>query len=344
MNNIRENAKAFQKATGKRLCAVVKANAYGHGAEEVVLALGGIADCFAVSLLDEALEIRVAACGKDILILTPPLDEEGALCAAQNGFILTVPDLTAARLVACVSEKYSVRVRVHLKTNTGMNRYGMSAQTLGKVCKYLSGKRRVFVEGAYSHLYGNTRESAEMQRRLFVQMQKICLRYFPNATFHLSATFGALLGEEFLFDMTRIGIGLYGYLPSGAKPLKRAKALRLKKGMEIFAVRAGCRQYSFGGAGYGESALALKKGMKMSVVRYGYADGFLRKRENGVCGYERQANRLCMDACVRVGGGKKGALVPVMTDAEATAKATGTIAYEVLCAATRRAEMVYDDE
>ena len=344
LNNIRENAKAFQKATGKRLCAVVKADAYGHGAEEVVFALGGIADCFAVSLLDEALEIRVAACGKDVLILTPPLDEEGALCAAQNGFILTVPDVETAKLVARVSERYAVHVRVHLKTNTGMNRYGMNTQTLGKVCKYLSGKRRVFVEGAYSHLYGNTRESAENQRRIFLQMQTVCLRYFPDAIFHLSATFGSLLGEEFAFDMTRIGIGLYGYLPSGAKPLERAKTLHLKKGMEIFAVRAACRKYSFGGAGYGESGLPLKKGMKMSVVRYGYADGFLRKRENGVCGYERQANHLCMDACVRVENGKKGVLVPVMTDAEATAKATGTIAYEVLCAATRRAERIYDYE
>lgn len=344
LNNIRENAKAFKAVTSKPLCAVVKANAYGHGAEEVVLALGGIADCFAVSLLDEALDIRVAACGKDILILTPPLDEEGLLLAAKNGFILTLPDLFTAKLAVRVCEKYAVSVRVHLKTNTGMNRYGMNAQTLGKVCKYLLGRQGIFVEGVYSHLYGETRESAEAQRRLFLRMQKICLRYFPKAVFHLSATFGSLLGEEFFFDMTRIGIGLYGYLPDSAKPFARAKKLRLKKGMKIFAVRAAQREYSFGGAGYGERKLPIKKGTKLSVVRYGYADGFLRNRENGVCGQEKQANHLCMDACVRVGGGKKGELVPVMTDAEATAKATGTIAYEVLCAATRRAVMQYDYE
>ena len=304
LNNIRENARAFKTVTGKPLCAVVKANAYGHGAEEVVFALGGIADCFAVALLEEALEIRVAACGKDILILTPPVDEEGILLAAKNGFILTLPDLLTAKLAVRVCEKYAVRVRVHLKTNMGMNRYGMSVQTLGKVCKCLSCVRWICVEGVYSHLYGDTRESAEVQRRLFIRMQKICLRYFPKAVFHLSATYGALLGKEFLFDMTRIGIGLYGYLPNSAKPFARAKKLRLKKGMEIFAVRTAQRRYSFGGAGYGEERLLIKKGTKLSVVRYGYADGFLRKRENGVCGQEKQANQLGMDACIRVGGGK----------------------------------------
>ena len=87
----------------------------------------------------------------------------------------------------------------------------------------------------------------------------------------------------------------------------------------------------------------LVKGAPLTVLRYGYADGFLRKKNNGVCGYENNANNLCMDACVRVGEGEKGTWLPVLTDAAETARITGTISYEVLCAATRRAEMVYDN-
>ena len=69
----------------------------------------------------------------------------------------------------------------------------------------------------------------------------------------------------------------------------------------------------------------------------------LGRSKSVVCGYENNANNLCMDACVRVGESEKGTWLPVLTDAAETARITGTISYEVLCAATRRAEMVYDN-
>ena len=70
----------------------------------------------------------------------------------------------------------------------------------------------------------------------------------------------------------------------------------------------------------------------------------MRKRENGLNGDKLHINRLCMDACIRKESLEKGKWIPVMTDAAYTAARTGTIAYEVLCAATRRAEFVYDYE
>lgn len=339
LGNIRRNAQAFKKLTGTRLCAVVKADAYGHGAEEVVNALEGVADCFAVSLLSEATAIRLAACGKDILILSPPLCESEVRLAAKDGFILTVPDLWTAKLIVGVCERDNLTVRVHCKTNTGMNRYGMNASMLGKACKLLRGDGRVRVEGLYSHLYGATRESAEQQRKLFAQMQRVCKRYFPDVICHLSATYGSLLGKEFALDMTRVGIGLYGYLPDGAEDIDE-NAVRLEKGMQVYAEVATSRKYSFGGAGYGKE---FSGGKRLSVLRVGYADGFLRKKENGVCGYGENANNLCMDACVRVGAKRRGQELLVLSDAAETARVAQTISYEVLCAATRRAERLYDD-
>lgn len=345
LKSIRRNAETFVKLTGKKICAVVKANAYGHGAEEVTFALQGVVDCFAVSLLEEARAIRVAACGKDILILTPPHLEEEIIECARNGFIVTIPNLWTARLALYVCERYCLSLRVHLKTNTGMNRYGTDICSLGKICKLFSKSERIRVEGMYSHLYGNTRVQAEEQRALFLKMLAVYRRYFKDGTFHLSATYGALLGQEFVFDMTRIGIGLYGYFPDGAKDINLSN-VHLEKGMEVYATSMGSRRLRFGGAGYGNPlpGLLREEIQYLSVHRFGYADGFLRKKENGVVGAEKNLNALCMDASVRKGRTARGKRVPVMTNAAETAKAAGTISYEVLCAATRRAEFIYDYE
>ena len=338
LNHIRENAKIFSAITKKPVCAVVKADAYGHGAEEVALALTGEVGLFAVSLIDEAVAIRLAVCGKDILVLTPPLSEGEMYTGAVNGFILTVADLATAHQITKFTQKTGLPVRVHLKSNTGMNRYGMNLQTLGRACKALSESKLVRVEGVYSHLRATNATIAEKQRLEFLRAERICKGYFPWIQSHLSATYGALLGEKFVFDFTRIGIGLYGYLPDGARDTLYTPTL--KKGMEVFAYIAGNRVFTGGGAGYGEEDFA-RKGERLSVLRVGYADGFLRKRDNGLVGANENANNLCMDACLRFGLYKKGGLTPIMTDAKQTARQTGTISYEVLCSATRRSQRIY---
>ena len=84
-------------------------------------------------------------------------------------------------------------------------------------------------------------------------------------------------------------------------------------------------------------------GTPIATLRFGYADGFLRQSRNGTVGEETALGNLCMDACVRqnLQGYRVGEFMPIMLDAEKTARATGGIVYETLCAATRRAEMVY---
>ncbi|MFR1554500.1 MAG: alanine racemase, partial [Coriobacteriales bacterium] len=280
--------------------------------------------------------------GKEILVLTPPTDEVQALCLAANGFTASVPDLWTARLLSRTCEKYSLAVRVHLQVNTGMNRYGMNSSMLGKVCKFLSKAGRVSVEGLYSHLYDHSRAECEKQRAVFMKMKAVCERYFPDVLCHLSSTYGALLGDDFAFGMVRVGLGLYGYLPEGIEEELKEK-LRLRKAMKVYARAVENRKYSFGGAGYGVLSEAQKKEFTyLTVYRAGYADGFSRHRDNGMRGGEKNANNLCMDVCIRKGRGVRGSLVPVMTDAEETAKKTGTISYEILCAATKRAEFEYD--
>ena len=336
LKNIQGNLAAFKTVCKTRVCAVVKADAYGHGAERVACALERNVDCFAVAIFDEAVKIRTAVCGKDILILTPPTGEDEIYLAAKNGFIVSVGDYACAKLVCKVACEKKILVRAHIKVNTGMNRYGMDFSSLERTCKAFAKTARVSVEGLYSHLYGNTIDSAEKQRVRFEKMRAVCLRYFENILCHLSATFGTLLGEKYHYDMVRIGIGLYGYLPTG-----ECKKLPLKRAMTVYAQITATRVYTGGGVGYGERKLRLAKNTPVHVCRVGYADGFLRQRKNGLQGFEKQVNNLCMDACLRKGRAKKGEWVKILDDAEKTASVTGTIVYEVLCAATRRAEMVY---
>ncbi len=331
LERIRKNALLFKEGANTKLCCVVKANAYGHGGEEVANALSGLADCFAVALVEEGLSLRQAVCGKDILVFTPPTSEEEGYELAVNGFLVTLPDLSTAKLLARVCEKFGLTARAHLKVNTGMNRYGMDEWELKRTCAYLRKRREIEVEGIYSHLYERKRETAEAQRARFLKMLAIARADFPQILAHLSATYGALLGKDFAFDMVRVGLGLYGYAPLPVEGL--APAMRVD-------TKVICsRKYAFGGLGYGDRR--GEKGERLSVCRFGYADGVLRARENGVCDWQKNANALCMDACIRKGGEGRGALVPMMENAEETANATGTIPYEVLCAITRRAEFVY---
>lgn len=345
---IRHNAKAFSELTKTNLCAVVKANAYGHGAEAVTAALCGIADSFAVAIIEEGLAIRVAACGKDVLVLTPPTDENEVYTLAVNGFTAMVDSLKTARLISRVCAKYRLPLKIRLKVNTGMNRYGMNVQMLGKTCKFLQSCPWTQVRGIDSHLCECNIVRAEKQRSCFEKMLTVCKRYFPAVNAYLGATYGATLGEKYHFDGVRVGLGLYGYLPCKASEmtgvdLNTVEKLGLKKAMTVYAKAVGNRIYQFGGVGYGKEELSEPL-QELTVYRVGYADGFLRKRDNGMDGWENNANVLCMDACMRKGKFPQGQYLPIMTDAETVAAATGTVAYEVLCAATRRAEFVYDEE
>ena len=348
LDNIKKNAERFSALAGTRLCAVVKANAYGHGAEAVTMALNGVANCFAVALLEEAIAIRVAACGKEILVFTPPTTAEEGYVLAVNGFTASVDSLRTARLIAWVCEKYRVPINVHLKVNTGMNRYGMNVQTLGKVCKFLQRNRYVKVRGIYSHLCECNLCRAETQRGYFVRMLAVAKGYFPSLIAHLGASYGALLGKSYAFDMVRVGLGLYGYLPCeiNAKTGVSADVIRtlaLRKGMTVYAKIVAGRKYVYGGLGYG--AEVDGEGLdRLSVCRVGYADGVLRQCKNGMDGWQDNAANLCMDACIRFGEWTRGEWLPIMTDAEKMAKEVGTISYEVLCAITRRAELMYDEE
>lgn len=311
---IRQNALFVRNLVGdKKLYAVVKADAYGHGAERVACELEDLVDGFCVAVTEEGVALRVAGVVKPILVFAPPLDCGDATAMGYYGLTATVCNKQSALLAKGLDCNVAV--------NTGMNRYGCRIEELPSLLTALSPQN---VKGVYSHLYAPDNESASLsQLNLFKKASATVKAFAPNAVAHLSASGGALLGKEYLFDGVRAGIMLYGYSPCGFKVTGLSRALT------VYARLAQETDFIGGGVGYN---LAQKKYGKLYTYRLGYADGFAR-------GVPLGEKTLCMDAFI---SRKREGLLPIMADAEEYAKRCGTICYEVLCSVTKRSERVYE--
>jgi alanine racemase len=210
-----------------------------------------------------------------------------------------------------------------------MNRLGLCDTSFKTLCREMSGQNFVKIEGIYSHLYAPEGEAAILQRRAFLSERAVAEGYFGRLTAHLAATGGILRGEEFCLDCVRAGICLYGYVPNGFKNVGFLPA------MKVYTHCIQSHRFFGGGIGYGK---AEKDYGNLSVYRLGYADGLPRNdRAFGAIG------KLCMDSCIREEKAAFGKRKLVFSDAAKVASENGTIPYEVLCAATRRAKFEYTE-
>ena len=313
LSAIRSNARFVRSLIGNRFFwAVVKADAYGHGAVEGARAVEDVADGFCVALVEEGAELRICGVTKPILVLAPPLDNEDAAKIKYYNLTATVTDLKSAKLVA--------GGRCHIALNTGMNRYGCFGSELESV---LSAVPPDSVEGVYSHLYAveNAAES-QKQLNLFDAAVGAVKAHIPEVRVHLSASGGILRGGRYLYDGVRCGLMLYGYAPRGFNVSGLTPALKVYARLARETIPTG------GGVGYN---IADRKYDKLFTYRLGYADGFSRTVPLG-------EKTLCMDAFV---SRDRRALLPVFTNADEYAKRCGTISYEALCSFTRRSQKVY---
>lgn len=329
LNILRQNVKNIKKNLDKKtkFCAVVKADAYGHGASKVSNAIYSQVDCFAVALLEEGKELRITGIDKDILILTPIYYKDVAHAVFYN-FILTVDNFKLLKIIESECVKQNRTAKIHLKYNTGMNRLGVNTlKELNDLASYICQSKHLILDGMFSHL-GNpeNKKDTKIAENKFLLANNLIKGYNNRAICHLSASGGYL--QKIGGDMVRLGILLYGYKPFesdliSVKPIMKIYAPLIKKRL----IRTGERCL------YGQK-IATKK-QSLYLVRCGYADGFVRK-ENCF-----QFNNRCMDisALRQAKITKKGVLV--MDNADLLAKECGTISYEVLCAVAKRAEKIY---
>lgn len=329
LKNIVYNAKQIKKCLpkGVKFCAVVKADAYGHGAEKVANAIYKIADCFAVATAEEGVSLKLSGINKDVLVLTKTFDSELSR-AVGYGLVLTAGDISDLKRYAREGKRQNTRVKVHIKYDTGMHRQGISGEEeLKNALSYCDKNKYLDLCGLYSHLARPENERSRKNAvKKFSVAKNLVKGYNNKAVCHLSASGGFIKGEY--FDMVRIGILLYGYTPF------KTDAIKVKPAMKVYAPVVSRRKLKRGDTAlYGDKKAA--RDADIALVRYGYADGLPRKETSG------QFNNRCMDITAVTGVNRGATEVVVMDNAEIIAKKYNTISYEILVKCALRAEKEY---
>jgi alanine racemase len=326
---IRRNAGTLARAAGgAELWAVVKADGYGHGAVDVSrAALAGGASALCVATVAEALELRAAFREARILVLGP---------VTKDG----LGDARAAQLeLESVDGRIPDGVRVHLKLDTGMGRWGLSE---------LPAPGRDVV-GVMSHLASS--EADEAFTRAQIERFRAATGHVQGLTLHLANSAATLRYPEARFDAVRCGIALYGISPFGGDPADDGLEPALRWESELGLVKSLAAGES---TGYGRR-FVVDAPTWIGIVPVGYADGFRRDltgTEVLVAGERRPVvGTVSMDAVAVSLPGELPAGTPVTLVGdglriEEHARVAGTIGYEIatgLETGPSRAERVVRD-
>ena len=342
-----------------RIIAVVKANAYGHGAGQVARALEPAgADLVACADIEEGAALRAAGVGAEILVF-------GALSVSDLEGLFdcrltpTISTPGAARAVQAAAAKHRQRLRYHLKIDTGMNRLGFRFDNLRRTLPELLASPNLELDAIYSHFAtADDLESSlfnEQRRRFERALSDIdSLRPTPNHRpyLHLANSAAMLRDSRVWYDRVRPGLLLYGLVPpplGSTIPVTPVMTLGSRV-VAVKGVRAG------EAVGYG-ARFAAEGPRRVAIVPAGYADGLdlrlagagavlIRGRRAPVVG------SVCMDMLMAdvtgldVSPGDEVVIIGTQGDARIDvrelAAEIGTIPYEILCRIGSRIERVYE--
>ncbi|MGA6980220.1 MAG: alanine racemase [Candidatus Sulfotelmatobacter sp.] len=287
---LRQNFRAVTKhaGAGVTVCAVVKADAYGHGAIECARALADEgAKWLGVTSLDEAIPLRDVGIESRILLMTGFWrGEESEI--VRLGLTATVWEPWHIESLEIAAARANLRHAVHLKVDTGMGRLGVSLDELPSVLKVLSASPHIVLEGLSTHLASSeimdAPSVAEQERKFEEAQQLVRAAGFDPAMVHMANTSALISRRETWNNMVRPGIALYGYyLPfqragrevSGGT-LRLAVKLVLTWKTRILSMRKFAANQALG---YGGTYLT-KEPAQVAVLPVGYADGYNRQLSN----------------------------------------------------------------
>ena len=301
LDRCRKNLLAIKNKIGdKKLLCVVKANGYGHGAVQIAKSISDMGNVqFAVFSFDEAIELRDANVKNDILIFSK-LQSGNIDSACKNNIILNISSIDDIHKAERYLKKNKVSPRYHIKFDTGMTRLGFDLKDAEKVFNKINGEISSYIEGIYTH-FATADEGelsyAEKQLKDFNKVIKQADESGLSFKYIHCSNSGALLNiEESYFNMVRVGMLLYGALPSnevvddiGIQPVMSfcgsiVNVRKVKKGTHI----------SYGGV------YKTPEDCNIAVIQTGFADGFPRPwYEKGYVCYKgvefKIAGRVCMD-------------------------------------------------
>ncbi len=269
-----------EKAPGKKIIAMVKSNAYGHGIVKVAqhLLSEGI-DYLGVAFVEEATMLRKAG-------ITAPILVTGAFLKSHlkeylmNDIDITVSSITALEEVEDVAKMLNKRAKIHLQIDTGMMRVGVRDTSAPSFLEAAAKAKYCDVIGVYSHFAtadGEDLTFAHLQLERFLEAVSFYEKHDIEAPlFHIANSAGVLRMPESHLDMIRPGIMLYGYHPSEytEKEAKLLPALSLRAKVIYFKVIL-----EGSSVGYGRTWIS-KEDTRSVTLLIGYGDGYYRGLSN----------------------------------------------------------------
>ncbi len=370
---LRRNVQALSDLLGPKtkMMAVVKADAYGHGAAECtkVMKIAG-ASMFGVATVKEGKDLRISGCESPIVVLSQPPET-------------AIPDLIEYDLTPALFEfefglAYGEAAAAagksgtyHLVIDTGMNRTGVAPEDVLDLLRRLDFHRGLVLEGTFTQFATADLLNDwdfELQKKKFGEtITEMRAAGFDPGIVHCGNTPATILHPEAHFDMVRVGIGMYGLHASPlTKKMLDSKGIHLEPVMSVRAKINRVTQPEVGeGVSYGLNYRIARPFIQIATVPLGYADGYHRIFSNQaevlVAGKRhRQVGSICMDQCmfaVEVNQNrayaptnpvKVGKVVTLMgkdgfdeITAENLARMAGTINYEITCDFGMRLPKVY---
>ncbi|MFN9175305.1 MAG: alanine racemase [Synechocystis sp.] len=338
------------------LMAVVKADAYGHGAIRVAqTALQAGADWLAIATLGEGIELREAGITAPILILGGINTPEEIQAIAHWQLQPTLGSVEQARLFNQVLDELGVKIPVHLKLDTGMSRLGTPWQQAVDFGRTVQALPQLQLKSVYSHLATaddpNPATMLKQRQRFETAIAGLRQANIPLPCLHLANSAATLHGLGWHYDMVRVGLGLYGLYPAPHLGETHSGSLRDRPVLKpVLAVRAKITQIKTIPAGTGVSyghQFVSDREMDIAVVGIGYADGIPRNLSNQLQVLLRgqlvpQIGAITMDQIMidvsAIPNAQVGEVITLIgqdgdrrISADDWANRLGTISWEILC-------------
>lgn len=360
MDNLRHNIMKMKSLTkaDMKILAVIKADAYGHGAVEIAKDILDICDYYGVATVDEGIELRKAGIKMPILVIgyTDPHDFDKLL---EYDIAQAVYDVKECAVLSDIALKHNKKAKVHIKVDTGMARIGFQTTAEGILqAMMLKDMPGLDIEGIFTH-YAKADEydktSAQGQKEKFKKfISELEDRGYSFLIKHIDNSAGVMEFDDVEFDMVRLGIVIYGLYPSD----EVKHNIPIKPVMSLIAHVAHVKTVPEGtGIGYGWSYVT-KRETKVATVTAGYADGYPRALSNIgrviINGhYAPIIGRVCMDQFmidvtdipdvlvqdeVILIGGTNDKYISV----EEVAAPAASFNYELVCNISRRVPRVYN--
>jgi alanine racemase len=353
LDAIAGNVRAVKRIVGENvtLFAVIKADAYGHGAVAVArTALLNGAGYLAVANVQEAVDLRDTGIEAPILVMgyTP---EHALRQAIRQQITITLYDIDLARAFDRAAQDIGGTLRAHVKVDTGMGRLGVPAGDAVNFFRYLLGMKNIEVEGIYTHFATADEDASYVQEQLRAFRGVLTPLRAAGYSFkyiHAANSAAALAHPDAHFNAVRVGLALYGLAPSDIVPLPAGFEAAMTWKTSIASVKTLPPGHPIG---YGNSYYTTGY-ERVAVIPVGYADGFRRAPHATPCvlvkgevapvvgriSMEKTVIRVDHLPDVSIGDevvlmGRQGA---VCITAEDIAARWGTINYEVVCAALAR--------